>query len=67
MKVLDRSSPFVSGQLHFADKIIKMRDHRIHDLLETRVGVFGPRVEHNIGCIFFGQIARRRRLRELLI
>ena len=38
---LDGREPFGLGQLHFPNEVVKMRDQRRHDALESRIVAFG--------------------------
>ena len=57
MQVIDRSTPFRFGYLHFTDKTVQVLNHRVHDLLEPGVRILRPNVEDDIGRVFFSQIA----------
>ena len=59
MQVIDRSTPFRFGYLHFTDKTVQVLNHRVHDLLEPGVRILRPNVEDDIGRVFFSQIPRR--------
>ena len=45
---LNGGEPFGLGQFHFPNEVVKMRDQRGHDALESRIVAFGQALDHRL-------------------